>query len=191
MTTWVDEARAGLAAGDDPRRQGSDHGGRGVGGAGVDRTDDLAAKEHPGAVIDLLGDLLADDDHGGAIRSRALLEGRLQANRLRGRQVLNPALPALGGVAGLGGDGGNLLGQGVVGHDRVEGEMELVGVEFFRTASKVLLHERLNLGLHLAKLEGEDAVLLLGRLPLRQDHRLELCGVVGQVGANVSVYRIP
>jgi hypothetical protein len=72
-----------------------------MGGAGVDGTDDLAAEENARAVVNLL----ADDDQGGAIGGRAPFEGRLQADRLQDRQILDPTLPALGGCAGFRGTG--------------------------------------------------------------------------------------
>ena len=80
--------------------------------------------------------------------------------------------------------------QGDVGLGGLQGKMELLGVEFFRTAPEVLLHESLHLGLHLPELEREDAALFFGSLPLRPDHRLQLGGVVGEVGAHVSMHVI-
>jgi len=144
-----DEAGAGLATGDYPRRQGSDYGSHRMGRAGIDRADDLAAEENAGTVVDLVSDLLADDDKRRAVGGRALLEWRLEADGLQDGQLVDPALPALRGAPGLYRDRGGLLGQEVVLADGVQSQLQLVGVHRLGTPTKVLAQERLDLGLHL------------------------------------------
>ena len=182
-----DQARAGLAAGNHPRGQGRDHRGGGVGGTGVDRPNDLAAKEDPGTVVDLGRDLLTDDDQGGAVGGNSFLDGRLQADGLQDGQLIHPTLPALGGGARLGRNRGNLLLEEVISHHGPEGQVQLVGIQLLAAATEVLPQKRLHLALHLFDLQLEETVFLLQGL----EPYLQLGRVVGQVGAHVSMYWIP
>ena len=200
-----DQAGADLATGNHPRRQRGHLRRTDVPGACIHRTDNLAAKKFTGLIIDLVGDLLPDLDQGGAVGRELLRLRQIDDDRLQHRQVFQSLGPAHRGSPRLAfhRSRGRRSGQRLIGLDGGPRQGELVRIDFFRRAAKVALEQRLQLGLrrvafqrrlleqHLDRvaLQSHGVPLLLGERmsrPFRHEQRLQLGGVGGQGGVNVS-----